>query len=172
MIVLRPGSRVPADGRLLEAHDLSVDESALTGESMPVQKQVSVIADPAVPLADRHNMVYRGTLVTGGSGRAIVVATGRHTQVGQLSAMIGEVGQPETIMFQPLHDIIAYAGNVRKCLIRLAALFQKFAECPVEFPDTAGSLGEPPCGIAQVEAAAQLREVARVQVTKRIDIRG
>jgi Ca2+-transporting ATPase len=105
VIVLRPGSRVPADGRLLEAHDLSVDESALTGESMPVQKQVSVITDPAVPLADRHNMVYRGTLVTGGSGRAVVVATGRHTQVGQLSAMVGEVGQPETPMQKQLREL-------------------------------------------------------------------
>ena len=93
---LYPGSLVPADARLLRAQDLSVDESALTGESVPVSKSVKVIGDPDLPLADRTNMVYRGTFVTGGSGLALVVATGRATQVGQLQTMVGEVGQPDT----------------------------------------------------------------------------
>jgi Ca2+-transporting ATPase len=105
VIVLRPGERVPADGRVLAAQQLSIDESALTGESMPVSKLAAAIADPSVSLADRHNMVYRGTLVTGGSGRALVVATGRATQVGQLQAMVGEVARPETPMQRQLREL-------------------------------------------------------------------
>jgi P-type Ca2+ transporter type 2C len=105
VVVLRPGSLIPADARVIEAYELSVDESALTGESMPVQKRVGAIADASVPLADRHNMVYRGTLVTGGSGRAVVVATGRHTQVGQLQTMVGEVARPETPMQKQLREL-------------------------------------------------------------------
>lgn len=102
---LYPGSLVPADARLLRAQDLSVDESALTGESVPVTKSVKVIGDPDLPLADRTNMVYRGTFVTGGSGIAMVVATGRATQVGQLQTMVGEVGQPDTPMQKQLRHL-------------------------------------------------------------------
>jgi len=105
VIRLYPGSLVPADARLLHVHDLSVDESALTGESVPVGKTIKVIGDPDVPLADRTNMVYRGTLVTGGSGTALVVATGRATQVGQLQLMVGEVERPETPMQKQLRDL-------------------------------------------------------------------
>ena len=105
VILLRPGSLVPADARVLEALDLSVDESALTGESMPVTKTTASISDPTVPLADRSNMVYRGTLVTGGSGRALVVTTGRATQVGQLQALVGEVTSPDTPMQKQLREL-------------------------------------------------------------------
>jgi Ca2+-transporting ATPase len=82
-----------------------VDESALTGESVPVSKSIQVIGDPDLPLADRTNMVYRGTFVTGGSGIAVVVATGRATQVGQLQMMVGEVGQPDTPMQKQLRHL-------------------------------------------------------------------
>jgi Ca2+-transporting ATPase len=105
LITLRPGSLVPADARLTRADALSIDESALTGESMPVTKSVAAIEHPELPLADRLNMVYRGTLVTGGSGTAVVVATGRATQVGQLQAMVGEVARPETPMQKQLRDL-------------------------------------------------------------------
>jgi P-type Ca2+ transporter type 2C len=83
VIRLAAGTLVAADARLIAGRELSVDESALTGESLPVSKRVAALGEPDVPLADRANMVYRGTLVTGGSGAALVVATGRHTQVGR-----------------------------------------------------------------------------------------
>jgi Ca2+-transporting ATPase len=105
VLLLGPGSLVPADARVLEAYQLSVDESALTGESMPVSKTPATIADDSVPLADRCNMLYRGTLVTGGSVRAIVVATGRATQVGQLQVMVGEVERPDTPMQKQLREL-------------------------------------------------------------------
>lgn len=105
LISLCPGSLVPADSRVIHARDLSVDESALTGESMPVNKSVAAIDDADLPLADRTNMLYRGTVVTGGSGTAVVVATGRATQVGQLQTMVGEVEHPETPMQKQLRHL-------------------------------------------------------------------
>ena len=102
---LGQGTIVPADARLSSAQDLTVDESALTGESAPVVKTVGPLLDPELPLADRTNMVYRGTLVTGGQGIALVVATGRATQVGQLQAMVGEVKSPETPMQKQLRHL-------------------------------------------------------------------
>ena len=106
IMVLRPGSYVAADARLIEAHHLSIDESALTGESMPVLKRVQslefrVMSD--IPLADRTNMVYMGTLVTGGQGIAVVVATGRFTEMGKIQTLVGEARTPETPMERQLN---------------------------------------------------------------------
>ena len=106
IMVLRPGSYVAADARLIEARHLSIDESALTGESMPVIKRVQslefrVMSD--IPLADRLNMVYMGTLVTGGQGIAVVVATGRFTEMGKIQTLVGEARTPETPMERQLN---------------------------------------------------------------------
>lgn len=106
ILVLRPGSYVAADARLIEAHHLSIDESALTGESMPVLKSAEAMGSDSittdVPLADRVNMVYMGTLVTGGQGLAIVVATGRFTEIGKIQTLVGEARPPETPMERQL----------------------------------------------------------------------
>ncbi|WP_333654471.1 cation-translocating P-type ATPase [Dissulfurispira sp.] len=107
ILVLRPGSYVAADARLIEAHHLSIDESALTGESMPVLKiveslELRVKSDADIPLADRVNMVYMGTLVTGGQGLAVVVATGRFTEIGKIQTLVGEAKPPETPMERQL----------------------------------------------------------------------
>jgi len=105
ILVLKPGSYVAADARLLEVEHLSVDESALTGESMPVQKTVEPLVKVDIPLADRMNMVYMGTLVTGGQGFAVVVATGQYTEVGQLHMLLGEAESPETPMEKQLDTL-------------------------------------------------------------------
>jgi Ca2+-transporting ATPase len=96
LLVLRPGSYVAADARLIETKYLSIDESALTGESMPVMKMTDELFAPDIPLADRTNMIYMGTLVTGGQGLAVAVATGRFTEVGKIQAMVGEARPPDT----------------------------------------------------------------------------
>ena len=96
VIVLQRGMPAPADARLIETDDLTVDESALTGESVPVAKRADVILAPDTPLGSRINMVYRGAIVTGGSARAIVVATGAATEVGHIQRMLAETEQPET----------------------------------------------------------------------------
>lgn len=105
MLMLAPGTLVAADARVLEASDLSVDESALTGESAPVVKSPSTLDDAAVALADRTNMVFRGTAVTGGSGVAVVVATGAATQLGLVQHMAAEIAQPETPLQRQLTHV-------------------------------------------------------------------
>jgi Ca2+-transporting ATPase len=96
VILLKRGMYVPADARLLEADLLTIDESALTGESIPASKCVTALTEYDVPLGSRHNMVYRGTVVTGGSARALVVAIGLSTETGQIQRMLTETRQPET----------------------------------------------------------------------------
>jgi len=105
LLVLKPGSYVAADARLVEAHRLSVDESTLTGESLPVLKTAEPLTVENLPLADRVNMVYMGTLVTGGQGTAVVVATGRFTEIGQIQLLAGEAASPDTPMERQLSQM-------------------------------------------------------------------
>lgn len=79
---------VAADARLVAAAALTVDEAALTGESLPVSKSIAVLPDREALLPDRQNMVYRGTAVVGGRGRALVVATGGQTELGRIAASL------------------------------------------------------------------------------------
>ncbi|HIK46615.1 MAG TPA: cation-transporting P-type ATPase, partial [Leptolyngbyaceae cyanobacterium M65_K2018_010] len=102
LLVLRPGTYVAADAKVVEANHLSVDESALTGESLPVLKTVAALTDPQRPLGDRTNMVHMGTLVTGGQGLAVVVATAQATEMGQIQAMVGQAVPPPTPMERQL----------------------------------------------------------------------
>src|SRR5262249_8010900 len=76
MVVLEAGAVIPADLRLTEATMLKVDEAALTGESVPVDKTSDALPDPALPVGDRRNLAYKGTVVTYGRGRGVAVATG------------------------------------------------------------------------------------------------
>ncbi|MHB8481541.1 MAG: cation-translocating P-type ATPase [Nitrospiria bacterium] len=116
ILVLKPGTYIAADGRLIDETHLHLDESALTGESMPVLKTSRPLAAEDLPLADRVNMVYMGTLVTGGSGFAVVVATGRFTEMGRIQTMVGEAEPPETPMERQLHrlgtELVIISGAV------------------------------------------------------------
>ncbi|HYC83297.1 MAG TPA: HAD-IC family P-type ATPase [Candidatus Paceibacterota bacterium] len=91
VIVLNAGDQIPADARLLHANGLKIIESALTGESEPVEKNIEEIAEERLPYADQHNMVFKGTLVASGLGRAVVVATGTSTVIGQISEKISHI---------------------------------------------------------------------------------
>jgi Ca2+-transporting ATPase len=102
LLVLRRGMMMSADARLVAAQDLTVGEAMLTGESQPVAKAAEPLTDPAMLLADRAGMVYRGTVVTGGGGLAIVVATGPHTEVGRIQRLVGDARTPETPMQRQL----------------------------------------------------------------------
>ncbi|MBZ0158466.1 MAG: cation-transporting P-type ATPase [Alphaproteobacteria bacterium] len=117
ILVLRPGSYVAADSRLIEVQHLSIDESALTGESLPVVKRVDALGStPVIPLGDRTNMVYMGTLVTGGQGLALVVATGHYTEIGRIQTLVGYAKPPETPMEKQLRrmgaQLVAIGGAV------------------------------------------------------------
>lgn len=95
ILIFRSGDRITADARLLEAHDLEISEAALTGESLPIEKQVEPI-DEDTSLADRVNMVYSGTNVVGGRGKAVVVATGLETELGRIAKLVTETEDEDT----------------------------------------------------------------------------
>ncbi len=107
IVLLEAGNFVPADLRVVEAAGLSVDESALTGESVPVHKDAEVRLDPEAPVGDRANTAFMGTLVTYGRGRGVVVATGMQTQLGLIAAMLQSVHMEPT----PLQRRLEHLGR-------------------------------------------------------------
>jgi P-type Ca2+ transporter type 2C len=104
VMLLRPGHDVPADGRLITVSGLQANESALTGEAVPVLKSTEPVARPNAPIADRHDMVYAGTVVAEGTGEAIVTATGRQTELGRIRALVSEAEAPRTPLERQLDD--------------------------------------------------------------------
>ncbi len=115
IVVLEDGDRITADLRLVEASKLEADESALTGESVPVSKSAASIAVRAA-LADRHNMLYKGTTLTRGSGVGVVVATGMQTELGRIATLVEEAEDELT----PLERRLEVLGR-RLLWISLAA---------------------------------------------------
>jgi P-type Ca2+ transporter type 2C len=105
LVLLRPGDKVPADGRLSETVNLQVEESALTGESLPVEKQTAALAGGKLPVGDRTNTVYAGTAITYGRGRALVVATGMETEFGSIARLLQTVERAKTPMQQGLDKL-------------------------------------------------------------------
>jgi P-type Ca2+ transporter type 2C len=102
IMVLRRGTLVAADARVLTEQNLSVTEAMLTGESLPVVKAADALPAVDAPLADRCNMVYRGTVVTSGSGTAVVVATGAQTEAGRVHRLVEASEPPQTPTYQQL----------------------------------------------------------------------
>ena len=95
VVLLQSGDKVPADMRLMEERSLKIEEAALTGESVPVEKAAAPVPEDAA-IGDRRSMVYSGTLVTYGTAKAAVVATGEGTEIGRISEMLGQASDLET----------------------------------------------------------------------------
>lgn len=113
VVLLEAGGIVPADVRLLDAPQLRVSEATLTGEAAPVDKSVAALDDPELPLADRTNMAFKGTMVTYGRARGLVVATGMDTQLGCVAALLERVQPAAT----PLQTRLAAFGRHLAVLI-------------------------------------------------------
>ena len=96
MILIAEGDRVPADARLVEVVALEANEATLTGESVPDPKDAHRVLDPGTPLSERVNMVYQGTVITHGRGRAVVTATGVKTELGRIAELVVDKPEPET----------------------------------------------------------------------------
>ena len=112
IVLLEAGSIVPADLRLLEAAQLRVDESSLTGESVPVEKKALSVLSSDAPVADRVNCAFMGTTISYGRGRGIVVETGVGTQLGQIAEMIGDEKREETPLQRKLEEFGKLLGTV------------------------------------------------------------
>ncbi len=118
IVFLQAGDRVPADLRLLRARNMQVMEAVLTGESLPVEKEVRPVAEDT-PLGDRSSMVFSGTLVSRGQGTGVVVATGTATEIGRIGVMLETVEQVET----PLLRQLGALGRVITVWILIVAAF-------------------------------------------------
>jgi Ca2+-transporting ATPase len=105
IVFLEAGNYVPADVRLLEAVNLRVEEASLTGESLSVEKNAALVLNQNVPLGDRRNTAFMGTLVSYGRGRGVVVSAGMHTQLGLIASMLQNVETEETPLQRRLDQL-------------------------------------------------------------------
>jgi Ca2+-transporting ATPase len=121
IVLLEAGNYVPADVRLFESVNLKVEEASLTGESLPVEKNAAVVLDREIPLGDRRNTAFMGTVVTYGRGKGIVTGTGMNTQIGLIAQMIQSFEIEDT----PLQKKLAQLGRVlgTGCLALCAIVF-------------------------------------------------
>ncbi len=105
VILLQAGDKIPADARLVEAINLQVEESALTGESVPVEKHTAALINGELAVGDRKNMAYAGTVATYGRGRAVVVATGMQTEFGKVAQLLQTVESGKTPLQENLDKL-------------------------------------------------------------------
>ena len=119
IVLLQAGDIVPADARLLETHNLKIEESTLTGESVPSEKNTAPLSDKKLGVGDQSNMVFMNTNVTYGTAKAVVTNIGMKTQVGQIAGMISNVEQTTT----PLQKNIGHLSKILSVLILAIAVF-------------------------------------------------
>ena len=127
IVFLETGNFVPADVRLIEAINLKIEEAALTGESVPVQKNAAVVVDSTASLGDRKNTAFSGTVVTYGRGKGVVVSTGMHTQIGLIATMLQSVEEEETPLQRRLDQLgktLGWACLVISGLVFLSGLIE------------------------------------------------
>jgi P-type Ca2+ transporter type 2C len=127
IISFEAGDKIPADGRLLVAATLEIEEAALTGESTPVSKSVNPVEGDDVPLGDRVDMAYMNSTVTRGRGEMVVTATGMATEVGQISGMLGQVQEEKTPLTRQLDQLtvlITIMAGVALALVILIGLLR------------------------------------------------
>jgi len=108
ILLLSTGDKIPADGRLLESSDLAADESSLTGESVPAKKDARFSCDEKTPLAERRNMLYSGTFISGGFGKLLVTAVGGATEFGKIAHELSGVEKTTT----PLQERLGRMGKL------------------------------------------------------------
>ncbi|MFZ4395677.1 MAG: cation-translocating P-type ATPase, partial [Kiritimatiellia bacterium] len=119
IVLLQAGDRIPADLRLVESINLQVEEAALTGESVPVEKHAKTLAEGTTALGDRKNMAYAGTSASYGRGRAVVVATGMNTEFGKIARMLQSVETDRTPLQKNLDKVGRTLAHVALVIVTL-----------------------------------------------------
>ncbi len=130
VIAIGAGDRVPADARLLDSRELETEESSLTGESLPVHKNVSPVPDPSAALGDRKNMIYMGTTASRGAGQGVVVATGMNTEMGKIADMIQSSEDTMTPLehrLEQLGQILVYVSIAITIIVVIAGVMHGHA---------------------------------------------
>ena len=175
VVLLEAGDPVPADGRLMLAAGLEVDESALTGESLPVSKQPGVLQAPDIPLAERSNMLYMNTLLTRGRAEMIVTATGAQTEMGQLSQELAATPELPTPLQVQLDQLGKRLGAIALALVGLLsalALWRGDSLAHIALDAIALAVAAMPEGlpvVVTVTLALGMRNMARHQaIVKRL----
>lgn len=128
ILYLEPGDIIPADARVVSSSEMKLDEAPLTGESVPVDKSKEIIPENT-PLAERKNMVYKGTAMTNGKGKAVVVSTGMKTKIGDISKMVEEADEDELPLNRKLnkltHRLIWVIGGLAGAFFILGTVMGK-----------------------------------------------
>jgi Ca2+-transporting ATPase len=175
LVILEAGDFVPADLRLVSSHNLRVDESALTGESVPVDKEAGAVFSQRATLGDRKNSAFSGTIVSYGRGRGIVVATGPHTELGLIAGMLQAIETEPTPLQRALGALGRAIGMVTLviCALVFVTGLQRGGEV-IELFMTAVSLAVAavpeglPAVVTIVLALGTQRMVARHAVIRRL----
>ena len=151
IVFLEAGNFIPADLRLLEAVNLRVEEASLTGESLPVQKNAATVLEKNVPLGDRKNTAFMGTVVSYGRGRGVVTSTGMNTQLGLIATMLQSVESEETPLQRRLDQLgksLSISSLILVAVVFIVALINYTAigelfSAPIEyFKEFAGEITE------------------------------
>ncbi len=132
IILLDAGVKVPADARLIEAANLEVEEAMLTGESLSSRKTLKLLSGADLPIADRTNLVYGGTIVTNGRGRAVVYATGARTEMGKIATLIQETEKAESPLQKQTLDLGKKLGFLAVGVATLTIILGLMVRLPLE----------------------------------------
>jgi len=127
ILIIKSGERVPADCRLIEAYSIAADESALTGESMPEEKDAAAVLLNDTVIADRINMLFAGTVVTRGRGKGIATATGMETEFGKITGLVKALKEPKTplqLSMKQLSGWLVYLAVSLSAIIPLIGFIQ------------------------------------------------
>jgi len=132
IILLDAGSKVPADARLIEVANMEVEEAMLTGESLSTRKTVAPLGEKGLPISDRTNLVYSGTIVTNGRGRAIVYATGSDTEMGKIANLIKETDKAISPLQKQTLDLGKKLGFLAVGVATLTVILGLIVALPLE----------------------------------------
>ena len=141
IVLLEAGNYVPADLRLVESVNLKIEEASLTGESVPVEKNAAVVLDKEIPLGDRRNTAFMGTLISYGRGKGLVTATGMNTQIGLIAEMIQSFEDEATPLQRKLEHLGKVLGTACIAICAVVFVFGLFRDTHITDIATLGVMG-------------------------------